>query len=157
MAKIIRAICTTASADDTMGRVKLKSEGVWNQETELVPSLNGCALNKNDVVYVSVEDSYYNPLILGKADRNNIVLNLLVDRVNILEDKVNELIDKQNDVINALATKMLATGEGVVWNGAVYFGSVPTPDAGGNVQVQVGPIGTKLKKTTLKDIEDNYK
>lgn len=143
MAKIIRAICTTASADDKMGRVKLKSEGVWNQETELVPSLNGCALNKNDVVYVSIEDGYYNPLILGKADRNNIVLNLLVEKINGLEDKINEMVQMQNNVLQQLTMNESLVVEGV-WKGADAF----------------GPLGTLKsipQKTTLKDIEDNYK
>ena len=66
MLRIIKAEVQTNSADDNMGRVRLKSEGVWNQDTELVQSVNGCALSKGDVVFVSVLDGYYNPLILGK-------------------------------------------------------------------------------------------
>lgn len=146
MAKIIRAICTTASADDTMGRVKLKSEGVWNQETELVPSLNGCALNKNDVVYVSVEDSYYNPVILGKADRNNIVLNLLVEKINGLEDKINEMVQMQNNILQQLSTN----AELAVFEGAPCW-------AGMSVFAPMGTLKSIPQKTTLKDIEDNYK
>lgn len=136
MASIIRAVVQTNSADDKMGRVKLKSEGVWSRETELTPSLNGSALSKGDVVYVSVEDGYYNPLILGKADRNDIVLNLLVDRINILEDKI-------NDMITALAQPSLVTGE-ATWNGGTVFG-VPTG------------VSKITQKTKLKDIQDNYK
>lgn len=139
MAKIIKAVCTTASADDSMGRVRLKSEGTWNQETELVQSVNGCALNKGDVVFVSIEDGYYAPLILGKADRNDIVLNLLVDRINILEDKI-------NDMLTALAQPTLVTMDGyaAVWNGGTVFG-VPTG------------VSKITQKTKLKDIQDNYK
>ena len=149
MAKIIRAICTTASADDKMGRVRLKSDGVWNQETEPVMSLNGCALNKGDVVFVSVEDGFYNPLVLGKADRNDIVLNLLVDRINGLEDKVNEALKQQNDILNQLKTNMglVAFVEGAyVWGGA-------SPTAFGAMT----PVKAIPTKTTLKDIQDNYK
>ena len=146
MAKIIRAICTTASAEDKMGRVKLKSEGVWSQETELVPSLNGCALNKGDVVYVSVEDSYYNPLILGKADRNEIVLNLLVEKINGLEDKINEMVKMQNNILQQLSTNAeLAMFEGApCWVGTTVFSAM-------------GTLKSIPQKTTLKDIEDNYK
>lgn len=143
--KIIKAICTTNSADDTMARVRLKSEGVWNQETELVQSINGCALSEGDVVFVSVEDSYYNPLILGKADRNNIVLDLLVERINRLEDKVNELVDKQRDIIVELGTNAgLVTGGNAVWEGATSF------------NLKILPIQGIPKKTILKDIQDNY-
>lgn len=150
MAKIIRAICTTASADDKMGRVRLKSEGVWGQETEPVMSLNGCALNKGDVVFVSVEDGCYNPLILGKADRNDIVLNLLVERINSLEDKTNEVLKQQNEILNQLKTNMglvAVTPEGAyVWGGA-------SPTAFGAMT----PVNAIPTKTTLKDIQDNYK
>jgi hypothetical protein len=142
MAKIIKAICTTASADDKMGRVRLKSDGVWNQDTELVQSLNGCTLSKGDVVFVSVEDGYYNPLILGKADRNEIVLNLLVERINSLEDKLNEAVNKQNEVIMKLAAS--ASAAGFVWSGAATFAAVQ-------------PLQTIPTKTQLRDIQDNYK
>ena len=123
MLKIIKAECTTNSADDKMGRVKLKSEGIWNQETELVQSVNGCALSKGDIVFVSVLDGYYNPLILGKADRNDIVLKLLVDRINMLEDKINEMVKMQNNILNQLSTNAeLAMLEGVpCWAGEQYF------------------------------------
>lgn len=142
MAKIIRAVCTTNSADDSMGRVRLKSEGVWNQETELVPSLNGIALSKGDVVFVSIEDGYYAPIILGKADRNEIVLNLLVEKINSLEDKINEAVNKQNEVIMKLAASPSAAG--FVWSGAATFAAVQ-------------PLQTIPVKTKLKDIQDNYK
>ena len=133
--KIIKAEVQTNSADDNMGRVKLKSEGIWSQETELVQSVNGCALSKGDIVFVSVADGFYNPLILGKADRNDIVLNLLVDRINILEDKI-------NDMLTALAQPSLVA-EGA-WTGSSVFG-VPTG------------VGKITQKTKLKDIQDNYK
>ncbi len=147
MAKIIRAVCTTASADDAMGRVRLKSEGVWNQETELVMSVNGCALNKGDVVFVSVEDGYYAPLVLGKADRNDVVLNLLVDRLNASEDKINELVEQQKEILNQLKTNMglVKFVEGAyVWGGATVFGTML-------------PVKSIPTKTKLKDIQDNYK
>lgn len=147
MAGIIKAVVQTNSADDTMGRVKLRSEGVWNQDTELVQSVNGCALSKGDVVFVSVFDGYYNPLILGKADRNEIVLNLLVDRINILEDKINELVDKQNDILNQLKTNtslVIPSGAAYVWGGAAVFATTT-------------PLQKLQQKTKLKDIEDNYK
>jgi hypothetical protein len=137
MAKIIKAVVQSDSADDSMGRVRLKSEGVWNQDTELVQSVNGCALSKGDVVFVSVADGYYNPLILGKADRNNIVLNLLVEQINRLEDKV-------NDIITTLADPKLITGNGVVNNMPSKF----------NLPTGVSKISPKTK---LKDIQDNYK
>lgn len=142
MAKIIRATCTTNSADDKMGRVKLKSEGIWNQETELVMSLNGCPLSKGDAVFVSIEDGMYAPIILGKADRNEIVLNLLVEKINSLEDKINDMVDKQNEVIMKLAASPSAAG--FVWSGAATFAGV----------MQLQRI---TKKTKLKDIQDNYK
>ena len=135
MASIIKAEVQTNSADDSMGRVKLKSEGIWNQETELVQSVNGCALSKGDIVFVSVLDGYFNPLILGKADRNDIVLNLLVDRINILEDKI-------NDMLTSLAQPTLVA-EGA-WQGSSVFG-VPTG------------VSKITQKTKLKDIQDNYK
>ena len=135
MASIIKAEVQTNSADDSMGRVKLKSEGIWNQETELVQSVNGCALSKGDIVFVSVLDGYFNPLILGKSDRNDIVLNLLVDRINILEDKI-------NDMLTALAQPTLVA-EGA-WQGSSVFG-VPTG------------VSKITQKTKLKDIQDNYK
>lgn len=147
MAKIIKAICATASADDTMGRVKLKSEGTWNQETELVPSLNGCALNKGDVVFVSIEDGYYNPLILGKADRNDIVLNLLVDRINTLEDKTNEVLKQLNNVVKILESSSAVAVEGAAgtWSGSAAL------------SLAITPLNAIPSKTTLKDIQDNYK
>ena len=144
--KIIKAVCTTDSADDKMARVKLKSEGIWNQDTELVQSVNGCALNKGDVVFVAVVDGYYNPLILGKADRNNIVLNLLVDRLNATEDKVNELVDKYNDLITKLA------GAGEVAEGSLWVAAGKT-----FAPMLVQPLKSLPTKTKLKDIEDNYK
>jgi len=106
--------------------------------------VNGCALSKGDVVFVSVSDGYYNPLILGKADRNNIVLNLLVEQINRLEDKVNELVDKQKDILKGLSNSALVTGE-ATWNGGTVFNSVILP-------LQKIPQNTKLK-----DIQDNYK
>jgi len=142
MASIIKAEVTTNSADDKMGRVRLKSEGVWNQETELVQSVNGCSLSKGDIVFVSVVDGYFNPLILGKADRNEIVLNLLVQQINKLEDKINEIVDKDNEIITKLAAS--ASAAGFVWSGAATFASV--------MQLQ------KLQeKTALKNVQDNYK
>ena len=145
-AKIIKAEVQTNSADDSMGRVRLKSEGIWNQDTELVQSVNGCALSKGDIVFVSVTDGYYNPLILGKADRNDIVLNLLVDRINTLEDKINELVDKQNDVIQKLSASA-TVAEGTVWTAAT---STFLP-------MVAQPLMKITPKTKLKDIQDNYK
>lgn len=145
-AKIIKATVQTNSADDSMGRVKLKSEGIWNQDTELVQSVNGCALSKGDVVFVSVADGYYNPLILGKADRNDIVLNLLVEQINRLEDKVNELVDKQNDVIQKLSTST-AVAEGSVWTAATTT----------FLPMVAKPLVKIPQNTKLKDIQDNYK
>lgn len=149
MAKIIKAVVQSDSADDGMGRVRLKSEGVWNQDTELVQSVNGCALSKGDVVFVSVADGYYNPLILGKADRNDIVLNLLVEQINRLEDKVNELVDKQNDVIKDLAESSLVvtTPDGMVWKAA----------ADKFAPMALKPMRKIPQNTKLKDIQDNYK
>jgi hypothetical protein len=146
MAKIIKAVCVTASADDAMGRVRLKSEGVWNQETELVPSVNGCALNKGDVVFVSVADGLYSPLVLGKADRNDIVLNLLVDRLNASEDKINELVNKYNDLITKLA------GAGKVAEGSLWVAAGDT-----FAPMLAQPLQSLPTKTKLKDIQDNYK
>lgn len=148
--KIIKAVCTTNSADDRMARVKLKSEGIWNQDTELVQSVNGCTLSKGDIVFVSVEDGYYNPLILGKADRNDIVLNLLVDRLNASEDKVNELVNKYNDLITKLAGAVLVEptpSGGFVWVAAT---KTFTP-------MLAQPLKSLPTKTKLKDIQDNYK
>ena len=142
MASIIKAEVTTNSADDKMGRVRLKSEGVWNQETELVQSVNGCSLSKGDIVFVSVIDGYYNPLILGKAERNEIVLNLLVQQINRLEDKVNELVKKDNEIITKLAAS--ASAAGFVWSGAATFATV--------MHLQQIP-----QNTVLKDIQDNFK
>lgn len=133
-AKIIKAEVQTDSSDDKMARVRLKSEGIWNQNTELVQSVNGCPLSKGDIVFVSVEDGYYNPLILGKADRNDIVLNLLVDRINMLEDKI-------NDMLTELAKPSLVTGS-AAWTGGAVFGTI---------------VSKILQKTRLKDIQDNYK
>ena len=147
MAKIIKAVCMTASADDAMGRVRLKSEGTWNQETELVPSVNGCALNKGDVVFVSVEDGYYTPLILGKADRNDVVLNLLVDRLNASEDKVNELVKQLNNVVSILEASSLVAVAGTegTWSGSEALTAA------------IKPLASLPTKTKLKDIQDNYK
>jgi len=144
--KIIKAVCTTDSADDKMARVKLKSEGIWNQDTELVQSVNGCTLSKGDVVFVAVVDGYYNPLILGKADRNEIVLNLLVDRLNATEDKVNELVDKYNDLITKLAKA------GKVANGSLWVAAEDT-----FAPMLAQPLKSLPTKTTLRDIQDNYK
>lgn len=147
MLRIIKAEVQTNSADDNMGRVRLKSEGVWNQDTELVQSVNGCALSKGDVVFVSVLDGYYNPLILGKAERNDIVLNLLVDRINMLEDKINELVKQQNDILNTLKTNttlVTPSQGGYIWNGALVFATTM-------------PLQKIQQKTKLKDIQDNYK
>ena len=147
MAKIIKAVCMTASADDAMGRVRLKSEGTWNQETELVQSVNGCALNKGDVVFVSIEDGYYAPLILGKADRNNVVLNLLVEQINGLQDKVNETVQQLNTVVNILEASPLVAVEGAEgkWSGSAALAAAVTP------------LKNIPRKTTLRDIQDNYK
>ena len=133
-AKIIKAEVQTDSSDDKMARVRLKSEGIWNQNTELVQSVNGCPLSKGDIVFVSVEDGYYNPLILGKADRNDIVLNLLVDRINMLEDKI-------NDMLTELAKPSLVTGS-AAWTGGAVFGTI---------------VSKIMPKTKLRDIQDNYK
>lgn len=146
--KIIKAVCTTDSADDKMARVKLKSEGIWNQDTELVQSVNGCALNKGDVVFVAVVDGYYNPLILGKADRNEIVLNLLVNRINALEDKLNDTIKQQNQILAVLeaSSAVLAGTEPIgTWSGSAALTAA------------VQSLAMLPKKTKLKDIEDNYK
>lgn len=145
MAKIIKAVVQSDSADDSMGRVRLKSEGVWNQDTELVQSVNGCALSKGDVVFVSVADGYYNPLILGKADRNDIVLNLLVEQINRLEDKVNDIIKQENNILN-----QLKNNTGLVFEGA-WKGGDPTAFGAMNTLQKI-PQNTKLK-----DIQDNYK
>ena len=147
MAKIIRAVCTTASADDKMGRVRLKSDGVWNQETEPVMTVNGCALNKGDVVFVSVEDGYYNPLVLGKADRNDVVLNLLVEQINGLQDKVNETVQQLNNVVTILEASFAVAVKGTAgtWSGSEALSTA------------IQPLKIIPKKTTLKDIQDNYK
>lgn len=145
MAKIIKAECTTSSAEDSMGRVKLKADGIWSQETELVQSVNGCALNKGDIVFVSIADGYYNPLILGKADRNNVVLELLVDRINSLEDKMNEAVKQQNNILNQLKNNPKLVVDGG-WAGG-------TPEAFGLMTT----VETLPTKTTVRDIQDNYK
>lgn len=144
--KIIKAVCTTNSADDRMARVKLKSEGVWNQDTELVQSVNGCALSKGDIVFVSVEDGYYNPLILGKADRNDIVLNLLVEKLNATEDKVNEVTKQMNQMLTILKASSAVAVEGTAgtWSGSAAL-------------TTLNSISTIPQKTKLKDIQDNYK
>ena len=147
MANIIKAVCVTASADDAMGRVRLKSEGTWNQPTELVQTVNGCALNVGDVVFVSIEDGYYAPLVLGKADRNDVVLNLLVERLNASEDKVNELVKQLNNVVKILEASSAVVVEGVAgtWSGAKAL------------SLAITPLKSLPNKTTLKDIQDNYK
>lgn len=148
MAKIIKAECTTSSAEDSMGRVKLKADGIWSQETELVQSVNGCPLSKGDIVFVSIVDGYYNPLILGKADRNDIVLNLLVDRINKLEDKLNEAVKQQNQILTVLETSsaVLAGTEPIgTWSGSAALAAA------------VQPLAVLPTKTTVRDIQDNYK
>ena len=71
MSKIIRAIVTTNSSDDEYSRVKVKFDGIW-KESDLMESVGGIPLSKDDVVYVDVSEGYNNPLILGRSfDKSN--------------------------------------------------------------------------------------
>lgn len=63
--KLIKAIVTTNSEDDPLMRVKLSSPTIWQEESELLPSLNSIYLEKKDVVLVMF-DTLANPIILGK-------------------------------------------------------------------------------------------
>ncbi len=66
MSNIIRAIVLTNSSDDDFNRVKIKSEGIW-KESDLIESIGGISLKKDDVVYVDVSEGYNRPLILGRS------------------------------------------------------------------------------------------
>lgn len=66
MSRIIRAKVLTNSSDDKYSRVKLKTEGLW-EESELVESVNMIPLSKGDIVFVDVTAGFESPLILGRA------------------------------------------------------------------------------------------
>ena len=67
MSRLIKAEVITNSSDDKYSRVKLKSEGIWN-ESNLVESVNSIPLIKGDIVYVDVTNGFEAPLILGKSE-----------------------------------------------------------------------------------------
>lgn len=66
MSKIIKATTITSSSDDNYARVRLKSEGIWD-ESPLVMSINQLPLVKGESVFVDVSDGYENPIILGRC------------------------------------------------------------------------------------------
>lgn len=66
MSRIIRAKVLTNSSDDKYSRVKIQTEGLW-EESELVESVNMIPLSKGDIVFVDVTAGFESPLILGKA------------------------------------------------------------------------------------------
>ena len=66
MSRIIRAKVVTNSSDDKYSRVKLQSDGLW-EESELVESINMIPLSKGDIVFVDVTEGFESPLILGRA------------------------------------------------------------------------------------------
>lgn len=63
---VIRAEVTTNSSDDEYGRVKVYSEGVYD-DTPLIESVGCIPLHKGDHVYLDVSEDHSNPLILGRA------------------------------------------------------------------------------------------
>lgn len=63
---IIKAFVITSSSEDSLNRVRLKSEGFWNK-SELIPSIGGISLVPGNVVYVDVSNMQ-NPIILGLCD-----------------------------------------------------------------------------------------
>lgn len=63
---IIRAKVLTDSSEDQFARVKLYSEGVW-EESPLIESINAIPLKVGDFVFVQMEDDSRQPLILGRA------------------------------------------------------------------------------------------
>ena len=65
MVQVIRAKVLTNSSEDSLHRVKLQADGVW-EESDLVLSVNAIPLVEGDTVYVDVSE-FDNPLILGKA------------------------------------------------------------------------------------------
>lgn len=65
MNNFIRAIVLTNSIEDKYFRVKVKSEGVF-EESDLIPVWNQIPLNKDDVVIVDISQGIQNPMIVAK-------------------------------------------------------------------------------------------
>ena len=63
---IIRAKVLTPSSEDKFARVKIKSEGLWEEST-LIESLSAVPLIKDDIVHVYVDNDLMSPLVLGRA------------------------------------------------------------------------------------------
>lgn len=65
MNNFIRATVLTNSIEDKYFRVKVKSEGVF-EESDLIPVWNQIPLNKDDVVIVDISQGIQNPMIVAK-------------------------------------------------------------------------------------------
>lgn len=84
---IIRAEVLTSSQDDDLRRVKVKSEGIYD-ESPLIESVNGLFLRPGEIVYVDVSDGYEAPFIIGRcgnwidADEILALFNKLIDLLN---------------------------------------------------------------------------
>lgn len=65
MSDFIRAEVLTNSSDDKYFRVRIKSEGFFD-ESDLVSSVNCVPLTKGDIVIVDLSQGIQNPIIVGK-------------------------------------------------------------------------------------------
>lgn len=63
---IVKATVVTNCKDDPYWRVRVKAQGVWTEQSELIPALNSIYLDVNDEVLVGYDDNLYCPIILGK-------------------------------------------------------------------------------------------
>lgn len=101
MSRIVRAEVLTDSSSDSFNRVKLKSPGIWN-ESQLIESVNGIFLRKGEIVFVSLEDNFQSPLIIGRAcnwlnaEELTSLVNNLIDSINKLGDEIDANSSKFN-------------------------------------------------------------
>ena len=83
MVRIIKAIVLTSTVEHKTHRVKLKSEGMW-EESNPASVLGDISLNVGDTVYVDASN-YSEPIVLGKVRDNNYKTNSTLEGHQIFE------------------------------------------------------------------------
>lgn len=83
MVRIIKATVLTSTLDHKTHRVKLKSEGIW-EESNPASVLGDISLNVGDVVYVDASN-YFEPIVLGKVRDNNYETKASLDGHQVFE------------------------------------------------------------------------
>lgn len=99
---IIRAEVTTNSWEDELRRVKIKSEGIY-EDSPLIETVNGLYLRKGEKVYVDVSDGFEAPFIIGRCgnwidgDEILALFNKFVDCINKTRADVRKLQEKYDN------------------------------------------------------------